>query len=295
MRSEDLSARPLADYHLHTTASDGRKSPAQMVAQALDTGLCQMAVTDHDTVAGVLPAVRAAAGRIPVIPGIEFTCREQALAPGQAAVSLHLLGYGIDVADPALNAALDARAAAVRAAYDALLQKLAAAGCPLRYEAIPARCGPNHLELADIDAAVQAARPGDPALPALRAMVAEHAAVMDRQNIPLPQAVALIHGAGGLAVWAHPLNVYRRFHKTGLTLPQVEQALQHTLLPLGLDGLEAGYRAFAAPDQAQLAALAAAHGLFCTVGSDCHGCPPRDTLGQPCPPDWLLAARCRAL
>ena len=44
---------------------------------------------------------------------------------------------------------------ALRAAYDALLQKLAAAGCPLRYEAIPARCGPNHLELADIDAAVQ--------------------------------------------------------------------------------------------------------------------------------------------
>ena len=227
-----MKTQLLADYHLHTTASDGRKSPAQMVAQALDTGLCQMAVTDHDTVAGVLPAVRAAAGRIPVIPGIEFTCREQALAPGQAAVSLHLLGYGIDVADPALNAALDARAAAVRAAYDALLQKLAA---------------------------------------------------------------ALIHGAGGLAVWAHPLNVYRRFHKTGLTLPQAEQALQHTLLPLGLDGLEAGYRAFAAPDQAQLAALAAAHGLFCTVGSDCHGCPPRDTLGQPCPPDWLLAARCRAL
>lgn len=295
MRSDEQPARPLADYHLHTTASDGRKTPAQVVAQALDAGLCQMAVTDHDTVAGVLPAVQAAAGRIPVIPGIEFTCREQALAPGQEAVSLHLLGYGIDVADPALTAALDARATAVRTAYDTLLRKLAAAGCPLRYEDIPARCGPNHLELTDIDAAVQAACPGDPALPALRAMVAGHAAVMDRQNIPLPQAIALIHGAGGLAVWAHPLHVYRRFRKTGLTLPQVRQALQQTLLPLGLDGLEAGYRAFTAPQQAQLAALAAAHGLCCTVGSDCHGCPPRDALGQPCPPAWLLTARCRAL
>lgn len=295
MRSEEQAPWPLADYHLHTTASDGRKTPAEMVQLAVDTGLCQMAVTDHDTVAGVLPAARTAAERMPVIPGIEFTCREQSLVPGQGPVSLHLLGYGIDVADPALTAALDARAAAVRAAYDALLQKLAAAGCPLRYEAIPARCGPNHLELADIDRAVQAACPGAPALDALRAIVAEHAAVMDRQNLPLPRAVALIHGAGGLAVWAHPLHVYRRFRKAELTLPQVRQALQHTLLPLGLDGLEAGYRAFAAADQAQLAALAADHGLFCTVGSDCHGCPPRDTLGQPCPPNWLLTARCRPL
>ena len=84
MRSEEQAARPLVDFHLHTTASDGRKTPEQVVAQAAATGLCRMAVTDHDTVAGVAPARRAAAGRISLVPGIEFTCREQELVPGAA-------------------------------------------------------------------------------------------------------------------------------------------------------------------------------------------------------------------
>lgn len=283
MRSDPAAAWPLADYHLHTTASDGRKSPEAMVQLAVDAGLCQMAVTDHDTVAGVVPAARAAAGRIPLVPGIEFTCREEVLAPGLAPVSLHLLGYGIDPAHPALTQALDTRAAAVRRAYQDLLDALATGGCPLRYEEIPARCGPNHLELADIDAAVQAACPDFPALPRLRALVADHTAVMDRQNIPVQQAMELIHAAGGLAVWAHPYAVYRRFRKENLDFAQVEQALQ-TLLPLGLDGLEGHYRAFDGAQRAALADLAIRHGLLCTAGSDCHGIPPRDRVGVPCPP-----------
>ena len=144
MRSDPAAAWPLADYHLHTTASDGRKSPEAMVQQAVDAGLCQMAVTDHDTVAGVVPAARAAAGRIPLVPGIEFTCREEVLAPGLAPVSLHLLGYGIDPAHQALTQALDTRAAAVRRAYQDLLDALGFAqrtsqltGLPLLYSTAP--------------------------------------------------------------------------------------------------------------------------------------------------------------
>lgn len=62
---------PLVDFHLHTTASDGYRTPAQVVERALALGLCRMAVTDHDTVAGVPAAVRAAAGRIPLVPGVD--------------------------------------------------------------------------------------------------------------------------------------------------------------------------------------------------------------------------------
>lgn len=279
MKSEAQAAGPLVDLHLHTTASDGRKTPEQVVAQALATGLCQMAVTDHDTVAGVAPACRAAAGRIPLVPGIEFTCREEVLAPGVSPFSIHLLGYGIDPEHPALTAALAARAAAVRRAYQALLDRLADEGCPLRYEEIPARCGPNHLELADIDRAVQAARPD---APALRALVADHAAVMDRQNIPVAQAMELIHAAGGVAVWAHPFNVYRQFAKQRLELAQVKACLQQ-LRALGLDGLEAYYRAFCEEDRAALDTLARENGLLCTAGSDCHGIPPRDRMGVTIP------------
>lgn len=279
MRSEGQAAGPLVDFHLHTTASDGRKTPEQVVAQALATGLCQMAVTDHDTVAGVAPARRAAAGHIPLIPGIEFTCREEVLAPGVPPFSIHLLGYGIDIEFPALAKALEARDAAVRRAYQTLLDQLAARGCPLRYEEIPARCGPNHLELADIDRAVQTARPD---APALRALVSNHAAVMDRQNIPVKQAMELIHTAGGVAVWAHPFNVYRHFAKQRLEISQVKACLQR-LRTFGLDGLEAYYRAFCEDDRAALDTLSRENGLLCTAGSDCHGIPPRDLMGVTIP------------
>lgn len=291
MRSEPQAAGPLVDFHLHTTASDGRRTPEQVVEQAVAAGLCRMAVTDHDTVAGVDPARRAAAGRIPLVPGIEFTCREQALAPGLAPISLHLLGYGIDPAHPALAAALRDRDAAVRRAYQALLDKLAAGGCFLRLEEIPARCGPNHLELADIDRAVQTACPGAAALPELCALVAEHTAVMDRQNIPVERAVELIHAAGGLAVWAHPFHVYRRFAKQRLEISQVKACLRQ-LRTFGLDGLEAYYRAFGEEERAALDALAGENGLLCTAGSDCHGTPPRDRMGVVCPPQrWAELQR----
>lgn len=289
MRSEPEANRLSVDFHLHTTASDGRRTPEQMVEQAIAAGLRRMAITDHDTVAGVLPAARAAAGRIELVPGIEFTCREAVLAPGMPAVSLHLLGYGINPEHPALTAALAARTTAVRQAYQALLDALGARGCPLQYAQIPARCGPNHLELADIDRAVQAACPQSPDLAALRAMVADHAAVMDRQNLSIQKAVELIHQAGGVAVWAHPFHVYRQFRKRELNFSQAEAVLR-TLLPWGADGLEACYRAFSEEQRAALALLARQQGLLCTAGSDCHGIPPRDQVGVDCPAQWLETA-----
>lgn len=276
-------AAPLVDFHLHTTASDGCRTPAQVVDRALALGLCRMAVTDHDTVAGVAPAARAAAGRIPLVAGLEFTCREEALAPELAPVSVHLLGYGIDTENAALREALDRRAAAVRAAYGQLLNALAEQGCTLDYETIPRACGV--MQLSDIDRAVQSACPHNPAL---RAQVQAHAAVMTRQNLPVGQAIALIHGAGGVAVWAHPFHIYRRFAKERLNLSQVEACLPR-LRALGLDGLEAYYLDFPPAQRAELAALAAQQGLYCTAGSDCHGFAHRDRMGLPCPPALLAA------
>lgn len=84
---------PLVDFHLHTTASDGCRTPAQVVERALALGLCRMAVTDHDTVAGVPAAVRAAAGRIPLVPGVEFTCREEVLALGLDGLEAYYLDF----------------------------------------------------------------------------------------------------------------------------------------------------------------------------------------------------------
>ncbi|MDD4170194.1 MAG: PHP domain-containing protein, partial [Desulfotomaculaceae bacterium] len=79
------------DMHVHTTASDGKDSPALIVAQAREIGLKAVAITDHDTVAGIEQAIKAAGlNRIEVIPGIE-------LSTVYGNEELHILGYFIDL------------------------------------------------------------------------------------------------------------------------------------------------------------------------------------------------------
>src|SRR5690606_7052185 len=78
-----------ADLHLHTTASDGAYTPAEVVDLARRSGLAAIAVTDHDTLAGVGPARAAAPASLEVIDGVEITCEFRGR-------ELHLLGYFID-------------------------------------------------------------------------------------------------------------------------------------------------------------------------------------------------------
>ena len=85
----------MIDLHTHTTASDGRCSPAELVARAAAAGVGVLSVTDHDTVAGCEPTAAAcAAAPIEFVPGIEITAVRD--------VDVHTLGYFMDVASPAL-------------------------------------------------------------------------------------------------------------------------------------------------------------------------------------------------
>ncbi|OIJ12759.1 phosphatase [Anaerobacillus arseniciselenatis] len=85
-----------ADLHLHTTASDGGYSPKELVLKCKEVGLQYIAITDHDTVAGVKEATsEAKKHQITVIPGIEFSTKE-------SGVGVHILGYGIDIDDKPL-------------------------------------------------------------------------------------------------------------------------------------------------------------------------------------------------
>src|SRR5690606_31388880 len=86
------------DLHCHSTASDGTAAPAEVVDLARASGLCAVALTDHDTTAGLAEAA-ARAGEIGIdfLPGIELSCRFP--EPG----TLHLLGYGIDPANRTLQ------------------------------------------------------------------------------------------------------------------------------------------------------------------------------------------------
>ena len=95
------AASPLIDLHLHTTASDGRLSPAQLVARASAAGLTTISVTDHDTVAAIAEVTEAARGvNIRVVPGIEIT----AVDDGR---DVHMLGYFFDPLSTTLAAVLE--------------------------------------------------------------------------------------------------------------------------------------------------------------------------------------------
>src|SRR5262245_53274804 len=90
-----------ADLHVHTRHSDGAYTPAQVVELARRCGLSAVAVTDHDTLAGVPFAQAAAAGSaVEVVPGVEISCEHRGR-------ELHLLGYFVRLDDPDLNAALE--------------------------------------------------------------------------------------------------------------------------------------------------------------------------------------------
>ncbi|RXI97861.1 PHP domain-containing protein [Anaerobacillus alkaliphilus] len=90
-----------ADLHMHTTASDGGYSPRELVKKCHEVGLQYIAITDHDTVGGVRTAIQEGEKLgLTVIPGIEFSTKENG-------VSVHVLGFGIDIEDESLLSMLD--------------------------------------------------------------------------------------------------------------------------------------------------------------------------------------------
>src|SRR5688572_13505927 len=111
-----------ADLHVHTTASDGTYTPAQVVALARRAGLAAVAITDHDTLDGVGPARAAAAGTgLEVIAGVEITAEHRGR-------ELHLLGYFVSTEDGPLVRALARLRRLRRERFLAVLDRLRGCG-----------------------------------------------------------------------------------------------------------------------------------------------------------------------
>src|SRR5215468_11230985 len=114
-----------ADLHLHTTHSDGSYTPAQVVELALRSGLCAIAITDHDTLEGVAPARAAAAGTgLEVIAGVEISSEYEGR-------ELHLLGYFVSTEDIALKQVLDGLRRGRAERYLAMIDRLREQGVHL--------------------------------------------------------------------------------------------------------------------------------------------------------------------
>jgi predicted metal-dependent phosphoesterase TrpH len=242
------------DFHLHSTFSDGRKTPAELADIAHRNGLRVMALTDHDSLEG-MAEMRAALVRYPeitLVPGVELSTD----IPGN---EIHILGYWVDELDPAFQAQLarfrDARVGRGRAMVD----KLAALGVPVSWERVQeiagdAAIGRPHVAQALVEAGHVATT--DEAFE--RYLGRNRPAYAEREKMTPAEAVALIRDAGGLAVVAHPTYI-----------DGMEEQIA-ALVPAGLTGMEVYYRNYTPEQVEHLRRVAERLGLFPLGGSDYH-------------------------
>ncbi|MBW3555255.1 MAG: PHP domain-containing protein [Gemmatimonadetes bacterium] len=241
------------DLHIHSTASDGAFRPAEVVDRAVAGGLDVIAIADHDTAAGVPEALGAAAGRLTVIPAIELSANHRQR-------DLHILGYFVDPAAPAL---LEYGVLARRGREErirAMIERLTDLEVVVDFEAVLHEAGPHAHALARphlARALLTAGHVGSIPEAFDRYIGDEGPAYVATELVDVAGAIALIHEAGGLAVWAHPpLPVLG-------ALPEFVAA--------GLDGLEC-YRPRVSPQELnRLLNKARHHGLVASGGSDWHG------------------------
>jgi len=250
--------RATVDLHVHTTASDGNLSPAEVVRAAKAAGLEAIAITDHDTVAGLAEALDA--GRregLDVLTGVELS----ADLPGS---TMHILGYEIDPTDPALLDALSRIRRDRDERNPRILARLAEMGMPLEAEAVRAKArgetvGRPHIAQCMVDAGY--VRACDEAF--LRYLARGAPAYVERRRVSPEEAVQLIRVGGGLAALAHPKQIQR---------PAAEvRALAARLAEGGLEGIEVYHPDHSAADSATYRVLARDLGLVVTGGTDFHG------------------------
>ncbi len=249
------------DLHVHSNASDGTDDPAEVIRRAAAAGLDILALTDHDTQAGIGQARDARPAGLTLVPGMELSCTIEEPAGGQR--SVHLLAYLFTPQDPAL-AAETARIRDDRV-YRAqgMVARLNELGAGVTWEQVTRIAGDGvvgrpHIARAMAEAGV-VATPADAFTPEWIADGGR--AFVDRYAIPIDRAVALVRAAGGVCVLAHPRS-------PGYEVPDEVIA---RLAAGGLTGLEVNHPDHDQAERARLTALAAPLGLVVTGGSDDHG------------------------
>jgi predicted metal-dependent phosphoesterase TrpH len=255
---------PVFDLQSHSTCSDGTLEPAAVVARAAAAGVELLALTDHDTLAGV-PAALAAARTYGI--GLSPAAELSAVHGGEE--DLHILGYELDHTDPALLAALEDFRADRGRRVRAMADRLRALGFTLD-DAPLDRPAPGRPHLADavLSHPANAAKlqaegidGRDALFPAY--LVPGAPAYVPRERPTVPEAIAVIHAAGGVAVWAHP---FWDIDDAGTTVRTLD-----AFAAAGLDGVEAFYATYSEAQTRLLHAAARERGLLATGSTDFHG------------------------
>jgi predicted metal-dependent phosphoesterase TrpH len=246
-----------ADLHVHSDASDGTDPPAEVMSRAARAGLDVVALTDHDTVAGLAQARQALPASLTLVPGMELSCR-------LGTRSMHLLAYLFDPAAPDLAAEMarirDDRVLRARAMVDRLI----ALGVPITWDDVAAIAGSSVVGRPHIARAMAASGAiASPAQAFTRDWIADGGrAYVDRYALEPARAIGLVRAAGGVAVVAHP----RADRDLEVTDEQIAG-----LAAAGLAGVEVFHPDQPAGEQARLLALTRELDLIATGGSDDHG------------------------
>lgn len=246
------------DLHTHSWFSDGTKSPTELVQLASRSKVSALAITDHDTMDGVAEAMEAGGKyNVEVVPGLEVSVVHEKKA-------LHILGYYMDVADPVLAAALTVLQEARDNRNGKIIHKLQDLGIAATNE-----------DLKKISGCGQTGRPHIAKLLMNHGLVRSMSqafneyltkgakAYVSRFAYSAAEAIALITGAGGIAVLAHPVQVDKRL------------SILTTLLPVlkgyGLGGIETYYPTQSKKMRKRIRKFAEDNNLILTGGSDYHG------------------------
>lgn len=270
------SQHTFIDLHTHSTASDGSRAPADVVAAAKSAGLVAFALTDHDTLAGV-PAAREAGAHIGirVIAGIELSAVE-------GDVETHILGLHLsDVSE------LEHRLVAIRemrvSRAARIVERLNALGIAITFESVLEQAAGGAVGRPHVARALIAGGWAVDFREAFERFLGNgKSAFIAKDRLPLAEAIALLHRAGGLAVLAHPGNLGTRERVA-------------SLVSVGLDGLEILHPGHSWEHSRRLDALATEFDLVRSGGSDWHGAPDgARTLGMMrVPSEWLADQEAR--
>jgi hypothetical protein len=248
----------MIDLHSHSTASDGSYAPKDLVALAVEIGLSALALTDHDTVAGI-PEAEAAAkvGGIRLIRGVEV---EIPFEPGE----FHLLGLGLSRLDGELGEALPRLGRARDERNARILARLSDAGMPV-----------NMGDLRELAGEGRIGRPH------IASLLVRQKAVRTRQEafdlylgkgrpfyeskdcLELGDAMRMIRGAGGRVIVAHPLSLFVSWGRLSSIMDEWKE--------LGIDGIEAYHPTAKIGQCRRLERMGRERGFMISAGSDFHG------------------------
>jgi predicted metal-dependent phosphoesterase TrpH len=258
---------PGYDLHSHSDRSDGTLSPAAEMELAASRDLAGVALTDHDTFDG-LEEASAAAGRLGLefVPGIEFSAEYDG-------ASLHVLGYWVDPADPAIDAELTRLTATRLRRGELIVEKLGELGFDVSIDRVRELAGGDaigrpHIAQAMVEAGVVA----DEKEAFERYIADDGAAYVPKHALHPLEALRLIGDAGGVCALAHPA-----MWRGSDTVPD---QLVEEMAAGGMVAIEVDHPDHDPPMRARYGALADRLGLLPLSSSDCHGDRYERRMGQ---------------